>query len=41
VLLFMKDNGMGILGVVAGAAIVAVIGYLLFKWQKADVEQGS
>ena len=41
VLLFMKNNGLGILGFVAGAAIVAVIGYLLFKWQKAGVENGS
>lgn len=41
VLLFMKNNGLGILGVVAAAAIVAVIGYLLFKWQKADVEKAS
>lgn len=41
VLLFMKANGLGILGVVAAAAIVTVIGYLLFKWQNASGEENN
>ncbi|HWN10130.1 MAG TPA: VTT domain-containing protein [Pyrinomonadaceae bacterium] len=35
VLLFMKDHGLAVLGVVAGAAVVAVIAYLLIGRRKA------
>lgn len=38
VLLFMKDNGLTVLCVVAGAAVVALITYLLLKRRKAQRE---